>query len=43
MPHVIEKHAEIDESLGQYGGSGKPIFAMPNTIGYFLETVKDKQ
>jgi predicted dehydrogenase len=34
---------EIDESLGKYGGNGKSVFAMPNTIAYFLETVKDKQ
>jgi predicted dehydrogenase len=34
---------EIDENLGRYGGKGKRIFAMPNTIAYFLENVQDKQ
>jgi predicted dehydrogenase len=34
---------EINENLDQYGGKGKPVFAMPNTIAYFLENVTDKQ
>jgi predicted dehydrogenase len=33
---------EINENLDRYGGSGKQIFTMPNTIAYFLENVADK-
>jgi hypothetical protein len=34
---------EVNENLERYGGTGRPVFAMPNTIAYFLETVNDRQ
>jgi predicted dehydrogenase len=34
---------EINDNLDRYGGKGGQIYAMPNTIAYFLETVEDKQ
>jgi predicted dehydrogenase len=34
---------EINKNLERFGGKGKSVFAMPNTIAFFLESVKDKQ
>ena len=34
---------EINENLERHGGKGKAVFAMPNTIAYFLENVTDNQ